>query len=583
MIKAHSVILYISLTITGILIPVFFIFHTQTQAQSQEKTLVQPDIQAFDEFKSEQIKLPEKEQVVEFIAVGDIMLSRGVAGKMRKYSYDYPFAKTFEYLKTGDIVFGNLECPIVTGRPVQAKEMRFRADPQVVDALKKAGFTVFSLANNHMPDFGAKGITSTISLLDKAGIHHSGAGENLEQAEKPALFESKGIKFALLAYNDSDVVPDSYEASKNHHGTNIMNIDRMKKSVAEIKKSVDFVIVSMHSGIEYKATPNQRQINFARAAIDAGADLVIGHHPHWVQTIEKYNGKYIIYSLGNFIFDQMWSQETREGLAVKIFISKSGIHKIDFMPVLINDYCQPQFINNEIAEKILDRLQIKLDQRTAICWDNEKKEFIEQWRKAIYKKRDYAVTKKKIIGRGNLDKDQYEESYFLKNGQLWIFEKGDLIWKSKDSWWVDNFFIADSTHDGITDINLSVWRAGNFGSSRPFWVEQNDMGIKNHFFVFSVKGNNVIPIWQSSNLEKPNREFYFDDIDNDGKQELIVIEGTYEKESPYGEYIAIWRWNSWGFFNEWRSRKGKYINLSVETIEGKKFILADSFNIDEER
>jgi hypothetical protein len=125
---------------------------------------------------------------------------------------------------------------------------------------------------------------------------------------------------------------------------------------------------------------------------------------------------------------------------------------------------------------------------------------------------------------------------------------------------------------------MSVWREGDFGSSKPFWINENDMSIKNHFFVFDIKADRIMPVWQSSNLENPNREFCFDDIDNDGKQELVVIEGTYENDGAFGEYIAVWRWNSWGFFNEWRSTKGKYINLSVETVEGKKCILTDSFN-----
>jgi len=555
---------------------VFFVL--QSQAQSSDKTQIKSDTQPFLDFKKTRLNLPIKEEPVELIAVGDVMLSRTVSKKMHEYGFNYPFQKTIDYLKTGDIVFGNLECPIIKGKAVQMSEMRFRADPGVETTLKNAGFTVLSLANNHMPDFGILGINNTIALLDKAGIYHSGAGLNISEAFKPAIIECKGLKFAFFSFNDSDCVPDSYEASETHHGTSIMNIEQMTQSVMEFDKIADFIVVSMHSGHEYKTKPNEHQINFAHAAIDAGADLVIGHHPHWVQNIEKYKDKYILYSLGNFIFDQMWSQETREGLIAKFFITKNGIRKIEFMPVLIEDYSQPRFMDSTIADTILNRLEYNLKERKIIAWDDKNKTFIEQSRKVIYESEEQLKTRIKKIDHANLDNDRTQESYFLRDGQLWIFEGVNQIWKSQDNWWIDDFFLADSNHDGIIDMNMSVWREGDFGSSKPFWIDENDMSIKNHFFVFDIKADRIIPVWQSSNLENPNREFCFDDIDNDGKQELVVIEGTYENDGAFGEYIAVWRWNSWGFFNEWRSEKGKYINLSVETIEGKKYILTDSFN-----
>jgi len=577
MINTRSILLYAFLIIAGIFIPVFFVL--QSQAQSSDKTQIKSDAQPFLDFKKTRLNLPIKEETVELIAVGDVMLSRTVAKKMHEYSFNYPFQKTIDYLKTGDIVFGNLECPIIKGRTIQMSEMRFRADPGVETTLKNAGFTVLSLANNHMPDFGILGINNTIALLDKAGIYHSGAGLNISEAFKPAIIECKGLKFAFFSFNDSDCVPDSYEATENHHGTAIMNIEQMTKSISEADKIADFIVVSMHSGYEYKAKPNEHQINFAHAAIDAGADLVIGHHPHWVQNIEKYKDKYILYSLGNFVFDQMWSQDTREGLTAKFFITKKGVRKIEFMPVLIENYSQPRFIDSPIADKILDRLQFNLKERKIIVWDDKNKTFIEQSRKVIYEPEEKLKTRINKIEHANLDNDRTQESYFLKDGQLWIFDGVNQIWKSQDNWWIDGFSLADSNHDGINDINMSVWREGDFGSSKPFWIDENDMSIKNHFFVFDIKADRIIPVWQSSNLENPNREFCFYDIDNDGRQELVVIEGTYEDDGACGEYIAIWRWNSWGFFNEWRSTKGKYINLSVETVEGKKYILTDSINV----
>jgi len=155
-----------------------------------------------------------------------------------------------------------------------------------------------------------------------------------------------------------------------------------------------------------------------------------------------------------------------------------------------------------------------------------------------------------------------KEQYFLTDGQLKIVEAGTTIWESPHEWHVDNVVLADSNNDGIVDINLSVWKPGNYGSSRPFWVLENDMTIKNHFFVFDLINGVMRPIWQSSNLEWPNCEFTVADIDYDGKNDLVVIEGDYGQAlTCVGSNVAVWKWSGWGFSNEWRSGAGKFRNL----------------------
>ncbi|MDD5569291.1 MAG: CapA family protein, partial [Candidatus Pacebacteria bacterium] len=143
-------------------------------------------------------------------------------------------------------------------------------------------------------------------------------------------------------------------------GIAFLDKEKMAAAVAEAKKQADIVIVSMHAGTEYIYTPMEEQTSFARAAIDAGADMVIGHHPHVVQQMEKYNGKYIFYSLGNFIFDQMWSLPTRQGIALKIVFTKQGVKNIEIAPVLIDDYCQPHILDYGSAKDILARLDFDL-------------------------------------------------------------------------------------------------------------------------------------------------------------------------------------------------------------------------------
>jgi len=165
----------------------------------------------------------------------------------------------------------------------------------------------------------------------------------------------------------------------------------------------------------------------------------------------------------------------------------------------------------------------------------------------------------------DLNNNSLPENYALINGQLSITENANLIWQSPTDWHLDNFVLADSNNDSSIEINMSVWKAGNFGSSKPFWIKKNDLSIKNHFFVFGFIGGTVRPLWQSSNLEAPNCEFMITDFDGDKKNDLVVIEGDYAREPNCpGDYLALWKWNGWGFSNEWRSQKENYPNLQFK-------------------
>lgn len=299
---------------------------------------------------------------VSLIAVGDISYSRGVE-RMTKRNSDiyYPFLKIRDYLSNSDILFANLETTITEGREIKDNEMVFRSNPGTENVLKDVGFSIVSLANNHTSDFGQKGILDTMNYLDNVDIKYIGAGKNIETANSPVYIEVNNNIFSFLAYNNHDVVPDFYEASETRAGTVFMRIEKMQEAVKEAKNKSDFVIVSMHSGIEYVYEPNKVQIDFARAAIDSGADLVLGHHPHVVQSIERYKDKFIFYSLGNFIFDQSWSQATKEGIVVKFYFNNNNVEKIEVLPVVSEKLAQPRPANKEEAKRILNRLQYSLN------------------------------------------------------------------------------------------------------------------------------------------------------------------------------------------------------------------------------
>lgn len=163
-----------------------------------------------------------------------------------------------------------------------------------------------------------------------------------------------------------------------------------------------------------------------------------------------------------------------------------------------------------------------------------------------------------------LSGDDILETYTLYGGELAIIQEKAVLWATPSDWWVDSFVIADATNNGKKNIVLSVWKSGDYGLSKPFWVAENDLSVKNHLFVFSFRNNKIEPVWQSSNLEKPNCDFLFSDIDLDNQQELVVIEGEYGIANEcQGHYLAVWKWNDWGFFNEWRSLKGDYQNIEL--------------------
>ncbi|MDP2211747.1 MAG: CapA family protein, partial [Candidatus Aquicultor sp.] len=308
-----------------------------------------PAVDEFARFKAAQRALPERSSEVSVALVGDVMLSRDVARKITEHNDpDYPFLKVDGYLRTADIVFGNLESPILSGRDIATHEMVFRADPGVEAALERAGFSVLSLANTHVLDFGEQGLRQTLQRLDDVGIAGVGAGFSERDAYAPAYVERAGMTFAFLAFCETALMP---RGTGERTSALIAGLDhkKMAAAVGVAKRRADVVIVSMHAGVEYRTDPALAQIEFARAAVDAGADLVVGHHPHVVQRIERYKGKHILYSLGNFIFDQMWSRETREGLIAKVVFDNNRVERIELAPVFMEDFAQPKMVEGEQA------------------------------------------------------------------------------------------------------------------------------------------------------------------------------------------------------------------------------------------
>lgn len=264
---------------------------------------------------------------------GDVMLSRHV-GRIARQQQDpaWQFRDLAPLFNRADIAFVNLEAPFNDrGRPVESG-MIFKAEPEMIEGLQRAGIDVVSTANNHSRDQGTRGLDYTIDWLLKHGIAPVGSGRNGEAARRGVILERRGIRFGFLAYAydqaNGGVVKDRDRVGE-------MDQDLMVADVKQMRKSADVVIVSMHAGIEYTPKPNRQQVSFARAAIDAGASVVVGHHPHVVQSVEQYRGGWIFYSLGNLIFDQFQRAETQAGLLAQVTFCGRRIQNCKLLPVAI--------------------------------------------------------------------------------------------------------------------------------------------------------------------------------------------------------------------------------------------------------
>ncbi|MDR3642044.1 MAG: CapA family protein [Candidatus Doudnabacteria bacterium] len=257
-----------------------------------------------------------------FLAVGDIMLSRNVALAINNANdAGLPFKNMADVLRSTDFNFANLESPAAPIRPViGGHSLVFGAATSSLQALKDFNFQIINSANNHAFDQGLAGLEITNSTLDSLGIAHEGTGDNLDQAWGPAVVTANGIKICFVGASYGTNGGGSLAAQ---YVAEIAETDRLNQAITKAKSECDFTVATMHAGIEYTRIPNAGQKDFAHAAIDDGADMVIGAHPHWVQPFEKYQGKYIFYSLGNFIFDQGFSQDTSQGLTLKITVSKT--------------------------------------------------------------------------------------------------------------------------------------------------------------------------------------------------------------------------------------------------------------------
>ncbi len=307
-------------------------------------------------------------------AGGDIMLDRGVhktlviEGKGADFPFDGGTAditsryccSTFgwelprvrrtghagvvrDLIEGADLAIANFENPAPDNHRYHTRGTVFSADPRLIEGLADVGIDYVSLANNHIRDAGAAGLIQTIENITKQKIAVSGAGKDLAAARKPAMLEAGGMTVAVLAY---DAIAGYYHATADKTGSAPLTASIVRADIKAARNAgADLVIVFPHWGTEYRSKPFAAQQRLARMIVDSGADMVIGNHAHWAAAMEVYEGKPIWYALGNFVFDQTWSEPTMEGITLELTFDGAELVQARMRPHIILDRAQPNFLD----------------------------------------------------------------------------------------------------------------------------------------------------------------------------------------------------------------------------------------------
>jgi poly-gamma-glutamate capsule biosynthesis protein CapA/YwtB (metallophosphatase superfamily) len=301
-------------------------------------------------------------------AAGDLMLGRRVA-QLTGSAVDYPLAQVAREFRSADLGFANLEVALTQRGDPAHKDYTFRAPENLAEGLRDSGINIVSVANNHVLDYGSLGLADTLAALDSAGVSHAGAGDDAAAAAAPAIVTVRGTRIAVLSFvnvpNDSvtGFVAQSMAAQAGKPGVNWGTPGAVTREVEAARAQADVVIVSMHAGIEYADQPDAVQEALAHAAIDAGAALVIGAHPHVLQGIEYYRDGVILYSLGNFVFDLDNADVLHYGLpavqtvVARVTFSGNTVQGLELLPAMVDtSQYRPVPAAGAAARAVLDRV-----------------------------------------------------------------------------------------------------------------------------------------------------------------------------------------------------------------------------------
>jgi poly-gamma-glutamate capsule biosynthesis protein CapA/YwtB (metallophosphatase superfamily) len=490
------------------------------------------------------------EDTLSVIAVGDILLGRGVSQP------DQAFSASAGWLRTADLTMGNLECALTdTPPPVAATlehslptPVRLYAPTQAASWLKAAGFDLLGLANNHSLDAGPDGLRQTAGTLQAAGLAVVGAGAAPEQALASYTFTHDGLTLAILSVNAIPIPPDNAlpAGQSAQDGWDVARWEReaVLAAVSAASQQADAVIVSIHWGYEYQFQPDPAQTRYAEWLFEAGADVVLGHHPHVVQApaiLTRPDGRAVLaaYSLGNFVFDQGREEGTDQSLALRLVFDKQGLRAVQVLEVAAG--VQPELIQPTPPIKGEERNTPSTQSKSGfrceglICVEADLPPQLV-FSGGVFQS-----------GAADLDGDGRPEDVTLEGGRLQVHTpSGALAWESPVNWLVVDAALGDPDWDGRPDLVAIFWKTDEAGvlRSHPFLIRQN--------------GGRYEEVWGGSAVSEPIWEVEVTDLNGDGLDELVVLAMA---PDGAGQTLSVWAWHGWGFSQEWRSAASAYENL----------------------
>ena len=470
------------------------------------------------------------------LAVGDVMLGRGVLDEPD------PLADVSAWLRTADLVLGNFEGVIADlDSSSLPPGYDLRVPETAVAHLRAAGFDVMGLANNHSLDLGPAGLEQTAVHLTAAGLVVIGAGPDRETAGQPWLHTANGVQLALLAFNaiPNPVGQDAILPRKAHSWTRAeWDTETATAAVTAARAQADAVIVSVHWGYEYQRRADPAQRRLAEALFAAGADLIVGHHPHVVQETAVQSGRFVVYSLGNFVFDQ-GQGETGQGLALRAVFDAEGLLAVQALPVRAGP--RPQLIALETAEPLLTRIRPPASRIGFVC-SRPADDLVCQPANVP----QTPQTGPFWSGEIDLTGDGQPELVRRDGEQIVVYSEGAEVWRGLPEWRVVDLALGDPNDDGRMEAILALWKEDEAGIPRS------------HPFIVGHRGGRYTLLWGGSPVAFPIHELQLGDVTGDGVDNLVVLEKTANGQQ---RTISVWHWHGWGYTLLWRSPPGHYRDL----------------------
>jgi poly-gamma-glutamate synthesis protein (capsule biosynthesis protein) len=473
---------------------------------------------------------------------------------------DFPLSRVALWLRAADLAVGNYE-GVIAADGVGAQQSggyRLRATPEAAAALARAGFDLIGLANNHTMDWGTAGLQATVENLRSAGLSTVGAGPDAASAHRPQVTTVRGVRIVWLSYT---MVSDPPENSDSDQGwmrswlqiVSVYDMASVRQQLAEQVRAAralgDVLIVQFHWGYEYTPYPLTWQVKLAHTAIDAGAALVVGHHPHVVQSYETYRGGLIVYSLGNFLFDQDWNP----GLALWIRLVKHGVidvHGLTLRPGVYPDWQSPA----GAAAALRDR-----------CWPGAVRAFTLDFVDGRYtlspRQEDtpsddlpMSVTPpSRHIGEVDLEGDGELEQVGIQDGRLRIVKSQREVYLSLAEWQVVDAAVGDPNQDGRFEVVMLLWRQEAPGAR-----------VMTQPFVVGYRRGEYRVLWGGSQPPAWIQAVGIADGDGDGLDEFLTIERDRDASLCEARYrVVVTHWNGWGFTRLWESDYGLFTALTL--------------------